>query len=106
MTTTKIVVTHEGTLRKKYKAAGWLKIDAALKRLVTGNKKTPATNTGVALPPTDARANRRGVEAARPARRGARDRHHCCGTRHTGAGQSRRGKAEDVQGGHRPGVSR
>ena len=31
MTTTKIVVTHAGRLRKKYKTAGWANIYAALK---------------------------------------------------------------------------
>jgi len=49
MTTTKIVVTHEGTLRKKYKAAGWLKIDAALKRLVTADAARGIATTVVAL---------------------------------------------------------
>lgn len=49
MTTTKIVATHEGTLRKKYKAAGWLKIDAALKRLITADAARGIATSVVAL---------------------------------------------------------
>ena len=49
MTTTKLVVTHRGKLRKKYKAAGWTKIDAALKKLVVADAARGIATTVVAL---------------------------------------------------------
>ena len=49
MTTTKLVVTHRGKLRKKYKAAGWTKIDAALKKLIAADAARGIATTVVAL---------------------------------------------------------
>ena len=49
MTTTKIVVTHGGKLRKKYKTAGWTKIKAALKRLIAADAARDIATTVVEL---------------------------------------------------------
>ena len=49
MTTTKIVVTHGGKLRKKYKTAGWTKINAALKKLIAADAARGIATTVVEL---------------------------------------------------------
>ena len=49
MTTTKLVVTHGGKLRKKYKTAGWTKINAALKKLIAADAARGIATTVVEL---------------------------------------------------------
>ena len=67
MTTTKIVVTHGGKLRKKYKTAGWTKINAALKKLIAADAARGIATTVVAL--DTSRRQRRWPTSRRRSRR-------------------------------------